>query len=41
MTATVVALSEDVEEERLNVVIQRLVVEKELGKEAKILAVDF
>ena len=35
-----VGLGEDVEEERLDVVAQRLVVEEELGEEAQVLAVD-
>ena len=36
-----VALGHNVEEERLNVVIQGLVVQEQLGQQAQVLAVDF
>ena len=36
----IIDLADDVKEEGLDVVVQRLVVEEELGEEAKILAID-
>jgi len=36
--AAVVALAEDVEQEEVDVVVERLVVEEELGQEAQVLA---
>ena len=40
MRARVVDLADDVEEERLDVIVERLVVEEELREEAQVLAVD-
>ena len=39
MAAVVVVEREDVEEERFDVVVERLVVEKQLGKKAEVLAI--
>ncbi len=40
MTPVFVVLGENVEEERLDVVVQRLVVEEELGEQTQVLTVD-
>ena len=40
MTALIVVLSEDVEEERLDVVVESLVVQEELDEQTEVLAVD-
>ena len=40
VTAQMVRFCHDVEEERLHVVVQRLVVQEQLGQQAQILAVD-
>ena len=40
MAAPVVALGHDVEEERLDIVVESLVVEEQLGHQAHVLAVD-
>lgn len=41
MTALLVVLREDVEEERLHIVIQGLVIQEELGQQAEVLAEEF
>lgn len=40
MRPIAVVVGEDIEEEWFNVIVQRLVIEEELGKEAEVLAVD-
>ena len=41
MRALLVVLREYVEEERLDIVVERLVVEKELGEQTQVLTIDF
>lgn len=41
VAAPIVALGEDIKEEGLDIVVERLVVEEELGEQAQILTVDF